>query len=192
MIIDVIKRKNYEYIIIDNFYNKNELIDIQKEIEYLYKFKLGPEHTGTAKKDDKYIKKGNSIWVDNYFPDRKKSKILTLNRKIFIEDIYSKAMQSNLYFTNIKNCNLDSTLLNFYGNDGQYEFHYDKSLITAITMFKIGNFTGGSFCLVDEIIEFKENRLIMFAGCLLHKAEPIVAKTNNYRITMAQFLNHVD
>lgn len=192
MIIEVIKRKNYEYIIIDNFYDENELIEIKKEIEYLSKFKLGPEHTGAAKKDDKYIKKGDSVWVDHYFPDRKKSKILTLNRKIFIEDIYKKAMQSNLYFKNINDCNLDATLLNFYGNDDEYKLHSDKSLITALTMFKMGDFKGGNFCLVDEIIEFKENRLIMFAGCLLHKSKPIVAEPNNYRITMAQFLNYVE
>ncbi len=188
MIIDVIKRKNYEYLIVDNFYNENELIEIKKEIEYLSKFKQGPEYTNSAKDDGEYIKKGEAVWVDDFFKNRSLSKILTLNRKIFIDDIYKEAIQSNLYFNNIKYCDSDTTLLNFYGNDDEYKLHMDKSLITAITMFKMGDFTGGDFCLVDETIEFKENRLIMFAGCLLHQAKPIVAEPNNYRVTIAQFL----
>jgi hypothetical protein len=187
MIIDVIKRKNYEYLIIDNFYNENELIEIKKEIEYLSKFKQGPEYTNSAY-DGEYIKKGKAVWVDDFFKNRNLSKILTLNRKIFIDDIYKEAIQSNLYFNNIKYCDADTTLLNFYGNDDEYKLHMDKSLISAITMFKMGDFTGGDFCLVDETIEFKENRLIMFAGSLFHQAKPIVAEPNNYRVTMAQFL----
>jgi hypothetical protein len=190
MIINIIKRKNYEYIIVDNFYNQDELIDIKNEIEYLSKFKKSPKYTETAKKDNTYIKKGDALWVDDFFIDRTQSKILTLNRKIFIDDIYKKAMESNLYFKNINDCNSDCTLLNFYENNDEYQLHSDQSLITALTMFKIGDFTGGNFNLIDETIEFKENRLIMFAGCLLHQAKPIIAEPNNYRITMAQFLNY--
>ena len=190
MIFNAVKKNNYEYIVIDDFYDDTELIELKEEIDLLLKFKLSPEYTGAAKKENAHIKKGDALWVDYYFSDRSKSKILTLNRKLFEKTVVDQAKEVNLYFSHIDLCNCDWTLLNFYENGGTYKPHTDTSALTAITMFKIGDFTGGDLHVVDDKIEFKENRLIIFPGCLMHEAKPIIAEPNNYRVTMAQFINY--
>lgn len=190
MIFNAVKKNNYEYIIIDDFYDNTELIEIKKEIDLLLKFKLFPEYTGAAKVEKKLIKHGDALWVDYHFSNRSKSKILTLNRKLFEKTVVNQAKEVNLYFSHIDLCNCDWTLLNFYENGGTYKPHTDTSALTAITMFKIGDFIGGDLHVVDDKIEFKENRLIIFPGCLMHEAKPIIAEPNNYRVTMAQFINY--
>jgi hypothetical protein len=46
------------------------------------------------------------------------------------------------------------------------------------------------FSMPDEKIEFKENRMILFPGCIPHETEKITTKPNSYRISMAQFINY--
>jgi hypothetical protein len=190
--INCIKREYFEYIVIDNFYNKNELKEIYKEINFLFNFKLSFEKTLTATSQyGSFLKEGHGLFLDNFYKEnRKKSNILNLNRKLFNKKILKEAKKVNLYFNHLFRCNTDHTLLNFYENNGYYNTHEDASVITAITMFKIGNFKGGNFIINKDEIEFKENRMILFAGCLPHKAKPIFCDKDNYRITTAQFLNY--
>lgn len=190
MIINKIKKENFEYILIDNFYNQFEFNDIKKEINYFLNFKQSPEITDAAfDNNGNYKKKGEGVWIDDYFVNnRDKSAILNLNRKIFDIEIYNEAIKLNLYFKHLKECNKDTTLVNYYSNSNFYEYHIDQSILTAITMFKIGNFEGGNFMINNDEIEFKENRTIIFSGNIPHKANPIICEHNNYRVTMAQFL----
>jgi predicted 2-oxoglutarate/Fe(II)-dependent dioxygenase YbiX len=191
MIINTIKKDNFEYILIDNFYNKDEFDAIQEEIKFLLEHKVSPEFTATAKDNNVLLKKGKGIWVDaHYKEERKKSAILNFNRKLFNTELCEQAKKINLYFGHLLKCTFDATLLNYYSNNDLYEFHTDDSILTSVTMFKIGDFTGGNFILNDEEIEFKENRMIIFSGCIPHKATPIVCEQNNYRITIAQFLSY--
>ena len=57
MIFNAVKKNNYEYIVIDDFYDDTELIEIKKEIDLLLKFKLSPEYTGAAKVEKKLVDK---------------------------------------------------------------------------------------------------------------------------------------
>jgi hypothetical protein len=191
MIINTIKKNNFEYILIDDFYNKDEFDAIQEEIKFLLEYKLSPEFTKTATNNNVLLKKGEALWVDAYYKEeRNKSAILNFNRKLFDIEICNQAKKINLYFKHLLKCNYDSTLLNYYSNNDVYEFHSDSSILTSVTMFKIGNFTGGNFVLNDEEIEFKENRMVIFSGCIPHKSIPVICEKNNYRITIAQFLNY--
>ena len=153
-----------------------------------------PQTVGVAFDENGLPKKDTlGLFLDDYYnEDRNKSNILKLNRKIFSEDILNESLKLNAYFNHIKQCNSDSTLVNYYMNGTNYSSHLDGSCLTCVTFFSLGNFKGGNFCFTDYDIEieFKENRTVIFPGCIKHEAKPIIAEDDNYRISIAQFLNY--
>lgn len=196
MIITPVSKGALNYILIDDFFSENELLIINNELDILKKYSVSPLNpkVHVAMIDNKPLKTNSSLFIDEFFAsNRNESKILTLNRKLFDDKISSIAINSNCFFGSLKNCNFDVTLINYYKINEEYLPHVDRSLLTAITMFKRGEFNGGELCFVDynEIVEFKENRTVIFPGCLKHWAKSIETKDENaLRITMAQFLNY--
>jgi hypothetical protein len=75
MKINIIKKDNAEYIVVDNFYNNNELLAIKKEINYLLQFKVENEILESAEDKNGSKRKGSGLWVDAHFSNRNKSSI---------------------------------------------------------------------------------------------------------------------
>lgn len=194
MNINFIKKNALEYVVIDNFYTKQELKLIYKELHLLLPHAQHANFTNVAKDKNNMPKKnGLGIFLDNFYGnERANSNILQFNRKIFNDELVKKLITFNVFFKHIQNCNIDFTLINYYKDNERYLSHHDKTILTAITTFQIGNFEGGNFCFTDynETIKYKENRCIIFAGCIEHEAKPIIADKNSYRVSMAQFLNY--
>jgi hypothetical protein len=197
MILNSYKKNSTEYIVIDDVYSEYKLNLIKKELISLIPHLKTVEEIKSGYDADKKVYKKNclSLFADiHYAKDRSKSDILTFNRILFCEDIISFAKNVNCFYGHIQKCNRDGTLLNFYQNDEHYTSHTDDSIITAITFIKIGNIKGGGLIFTEEDIkvEFKDNRMIIFAGCLAHNTEPIIATSNSYRVSIAQFLSYIE
>ena len=83
-------------------------------------------------------------------------------------------------------------MVNLYKNGGSYKAHQDMAVMSSVTFFDVGSYTGGEFCFpdYDVRVESKDNWVIIFAGCIKHMAEPIVAEDGNYRVSIANFMNY--
>jgi len=186
MDIQLIK-KPFDYIIIDDFYTAKEKKLVLEEI-------LAVERHGTtAKKSGGHstLKTGSGVFLDILFDKkREQSKILTANRKLFSDEVYTQAIKLNAFFGHLGTCDADSTLINYYNNNEYYGPHKDLTVLSAVTFFGIGSFTGGNFYFdeYDEIVEYKENRLVLFPSCVSHQALPIQCDDNSRRVSIAQFL----
>jgi hypothetical protein len=191
--INLMQAKNLSYIVVDNLYLPEELKQIKVELRALKEYVKSPEETGVAMdKNETPKRNAHGLFLDKHYQDRNSSDILRLNRKLFCEELVVKATEFNQYFYTIRNCNNDSTLINFYGADEEYRPHRDNSALTAITFFSTGNISGGDFEFpeVNEVVPFKENRAVIFPGCVEHAAKQTQAKPGSYRVSMAQFLNY--
>lgn len=193
MNIQPITKGPFNYIVIDDVYSDLEVEVLKKEIKDLKWFSQNPEETGTANDDTGILKTGRGIFIDDHFANnRNASVILRLNRIIFDERILKASEEFNYFFNHIRRCTQDGTLVNFYENGEVYKPHRDFAMITAVTFFSIGDITGGdlSFDEFDEVVEFKENRMVIFPGCALHTAHEVHAEPGNYRVSIAQFLGY--
>ena len=191
--VQFFQARNLTYIVIDNFYSPEELIAFDVEIKELLTKAEPPEKTDTAY--DELVglkKKAMGVWLDGEYKDRSQSALLTANRKLFDPQLADALSVHNVFFKHLSNSNKDGTLLNFYANGDFYTPHIDYSIFTAITMFSIGTFEGGGFAFPEHNVQipFKENRVLIFPGCVTHEAKAITAEPGNYRVTMAQFLNY--
>jgi len=192
MILSIFKKDNIDLAIIDEFYNTNELQEVNKEIKDLYKFKQEASLTNAATDNNKTnkIKTGSGVLLYDYYTDPRQSPIIVYNQKVFTNSYLDKLIEYNINYKHIRKSNLDSILLNYYDNNQYYDSHEDRTLYTVLVLLNIGKFKGGGvyFKEIDKEIEFKENRAIIFPGCVTHKAMPI--QGDGTRVSVAHFISY--
>jgi hypothetical protein len=195
MLIEAKQVKNFSYVVVDDFYDVNELTNIKIELKNLLEYAQNPKDTFTALDENKELKKkGSGLFVDDlYLGQRENSAILTFNRKLFCDEIVNEAVKLNQFFKILHHCDYDRTLVNFYQTGDEYREHRDHCAITAITFFSLGSVTGGDLVFPEsgEVVEFKENRMVIFCGCALHATTPLITEDSSHRVSIAQFLNYL-
>jgi hypothetical protein len=195
MQITNIKNGELDYIIVDDMYSNSELKDIKKELCALLPFTVSPEHVYTAVNEDGTYKKNcKSIRLDSYYKqNRFLSSMLTYNRKIFSKEFNDNLVNFSCFYKHIKCANRDTTLVNYYKSNEKYESHSDDVPFTALTFFELGEVSGGGVIFTEHNIkvDFKNNRTLIFPGCVLHATEPIITNEEGYRVSMAQFIGYI-
>lgn len=182
-----------EYLVVEDFYTKEELWLINREIDFLFtKLKPPTVHSSAVDERNQVIKQNKAILLDNTYADRTVSDILTVNRKTFSREIMDAMKSLHPAFRAVDTCNMDSTLLNYYGANDHYKPHIDASQFTFLTFFvpEDKEYTGGDLMLEGVEIQQKNNMMIGFIGAYEHEVTPIKLKTETSlgRISMTQFL----
>jgi len=184
----------FEYIVIDDMYSEDELKLIWREIDFLTPKMKTPAQTGSAidASNNSYKKNANGLFLDAVYSDRSVSDLLTLNRKLFDEEIINEGKKLHPIFGFMDFCNSDTTLLNHYTNGGYYAPHRDVAVLSSVTFFidDVG-FTGGQFEFTDYNvqIEQKNNRTVLFPSTVRHSVTQVQVPHNGKgRYSMAQFL----
>jgi hypothetical protein len=186
------------YVIIDEVYNEEELQRIYRELEFLYPKLLDPTRTGTATdKNNVPIKKNRGVFLEDLYLLREFSDILTINRKLYTNEVYDELIKASPLFSLIKSLNKDTTLVSYYENSDYYEPHSDSSIITTCTWFfqEPQNFTGGDFILSDYNIRIpvRNNQAIIIFGSIRHEVTEIKmidsSKICSGRFTLSNFIS---
>jgi hypothetical protein len=190
----------FPFLEIKNLYNEEELKLIWQELEFLNCLnKLEPpENTGTALDEKKKValKKNVGLFLDDIYTKRNLSNILTINSKLFSEQILNAFAELSFAYEFIKKTDNDKTLISYYENGGYYKPHEDKSLFTAVTWFfkEPKAFTGGDLYFTDYDIqvEIENNMSVIFPSFIQHAVDKIILKDKNLngygRYAMTQFL----
>jgi hypothetical protein len=193
MVVSFIDLPNNSSIpIVDNFYSEIELKEIKDELKLLSAVAELKVFVNKAAKDeeDNSKQKSNSFFLEDLYDGKRDlSKILKINRKLFSEEVRAKLIEKSLFYEHIFYSNIDTTLLNFYEPTDYYKPHRDTSCFTALTFFKLEDFSGGNLVFPEYEIEIEavENRLVIFPGFVLHGSEEV---TKGIRVSMAQFINY--
>lgn len=190
----VVTKGSLSYILVKNFFDKKVLSEVYDELDRIKPFTKEPDACESATENGEILKTGSGVFVDGLYPNNRESSPILLNcRRLFNNpEIGKKATSKNAVFGHIDKSLKDFTLVNFYTSGQEYKTHADNAAITALTFLKIGNFTGGDFIFPehDELIPFEENTMVIFPGCVPHRAMPISGNKDSYRVSIAQFLNY--
>lgn len=183
---------NFSIAIVDNFYSVSELKEIKDELKLLSAVAELKVFVNKPDRDeeDNSKQKSNSFFLDDlYVNKRDLSKVLNINRKLFSSELKTKLVEKSLFYDHIFHSDFDTTLLNFYGPTDYYKPHRDNSCFTALTFFKLEEFSGGNLVFPEYEIEIEavEDRLVIFPGFILHGSEEV---TKGIRVSMAQFINY--
>ena len=188
MNITSIHKGKLEYFLIDNFYTKDELKDIYEEINVLKEHKTVNNITLASAKGANR----SGVWVYDQYKNYNDSNIIKFNRKIYSDSVCDIIEKENIFNHNLRRSTSDHIIINFYSNDNFYDGHFDSTMFTLIVFLKIGNFKGGELVFVDfdEVINPIENTAVLFTGCIKHKVNKVIAKKNNYRVSISTFINY--
>jgi Rps23 Pro-64 3,4-dihydroxylase Tpa1-like proline 4-hydroxylase len=170
-----------DFLVIDDFYTDDEQVQIWKELDFLtYDRKLmPPEETGTAHDLDtgEALKQNSALFLDGIYARRDLSNILTLNRKLFSPEVISHFDGMDNCFKYIHHTNYDATLISYYEEKDYYKAHTDTSILTYLYWChkEPKKFEGGDLILpeLQEGIQYKNNRLVIFPSWRLHEVTPI-------------------
>ena len=192
-------KEPFGYLVIDDVYSEEELTLIWAEINFLYPKMQPAEVTLSALSEDgTFLKKNKSMFLDTTYANRLVSDILTLNKRVFSQEVREALVDLHPSYANAQTANSYTTLLNYYGDGDSYKAHADMNLYTFVTFFvkEDSDFSGGDFLFSDFgiSVEQKANRVVVFPGCINHQVQPVVLKTEDSfgRFSLAQFLNYVD
>jgi len=180
------KPYEFPYLVVDDYYNEEELIKIWYELGHCRDKLLSPEDSGSAYNIDnrgkrEYLKTNASLWIHESI---EYSLIRECTKKTFdilndVKDQQKEYSKSTWFFKNLythSNC----TLVSYYENSEYYKSHYDHAVITVLTWLYVEpkKFKGGdlTFTDYDITIECINNRTIMFPSLIRHEVDPIIMR----------------
>lgn len=193
-----------DFLVIDDFYTDEEQVEIWKELDFLtYDRKLfPPEDSGAAHDSEtgEVLKKNSALFLDSIYAKREFSNIMVVNRKLFSDEVKSNFVGMDNCFRYIQNSNFDATLVSYYEQSDYYKPHTDSAMLTYLYWChkEPKAFSGGDLVLpeLDEGIQYKNNRLVIFPSWRLHEVTPIKMNDDDYepysgngRYCITNFLN---
>jgi len=198
----------YPYILIDEFYDKEEEKLIWQELEF-YSGKFLVENKDTTKgvsaadETGKSLNSSQRLYLDEVYGQKNRhiSNILNVYGKILGKEII-KAVNDNMpTATILSNSNRDTSQISYYDSGDFYDAHVDLYGYSVMVWFfkKPKRFDGGDFVLSesDTLIECKHNRLIMIPSYYLHSVTPIKMEKKykdkglgRYTLTHFYFFRH--
>lgn len=196
-------------IVKDNFLTKEELTPVINETYILLKQLRSGKYSSPAREEDGTPRKENrALGYQTYYSDADKFSptVQTLNRKIFHENLYEE-FDSPIMRGLQRSVGWVGNMISYYENGDHYKPHFDGSFITGLYWFDVKprKFTGGEFCLYEEIdgdkltepliIEPLHNRFIAFPSCQFHAVKPVILdkqwENQGYgRIAVSIFCGH--
>ncbi len=190
----------FEYYSCDDFFTDKELSEIWQEI-YMA-FENGwfvHDEKSSAKNYEGEVKSFRFAYWPNEIPtwSGKNSAIMKHVSKIFGEH-QSKYSDSCFAARSIDACHRHNCVVNYYHDHGIYNPHMDDAIHTAVYFLKTNyaDFTGGEFVLteIDETIEFKNNKVVLFPSQAGHGVKPVHLKGKDApwgagRFAITQFIS---
>ena len=186
----------FPYIIIDDYYNNDELTLIWEEINFLKnKLVSSLEPISNSPKDfyGNNLKHNSLAYLDNTYINRGVSNILRINEKFIINDFEILRNHQHWFFKNVKP-NIYYTSLSYYKDNDYYLPHWDECTVSSLTwLYKEPKaFTGGdlNFPDYDLTVKIKNNKTIIFPSCIKHQVFPVKMNDtidNTGRYCISQF-----
>ena len=176
--------KVFPYLVVDNFYSRNEQKLIWEELTHHQdkdNFKIDDPMRFTYAKDKKTKKplsNSKRIYLDSIYKDnRNRSNILTVYRKIISPSVRKAYRNTTPSWRIFEITNRDQSLVSYYENKQGYKAHFDQFMHSALVWFykKPKRFKGGdlTFNQPNKIVECKHNRLVLFPSYYLHSIDEV-------------------
>lgn len=187
-------------VVIDNFYNEDQLKDIMIELKFLTRkdVLVGPENLSTAENAHGSASTKTGVFLENVYKQWEHSPLIKHSRDNLVKpEVVNKLQEFNSLYRILYWLNSRSHLLSYYENSSYYSPHRDDTVFTVLNWFhsEPKKFTGGDMKLftlhpTDDIknfnnsmvanIEFKHNRVVILAGCTFHEVTKISSDDDNF------------
>ena len=181
-----------KFIVVDNWYNSEELKSVWKELDFHAQTQELPRAsenltiTGVDKTKSGYVSQAHCyrIYLDSFYTREKRniSPILNGTKKFINKDIHKKISKIRMG-RQFPETNSDSTMTSYYEDGDHFVSHFDVFQFTVlIWLYKEPKgFEGGDLIFDDwgKKVEIKNNRMVLFPSYYLHRVDKIKMKTKD-------------
>lgn len=182
--------KDDKFIVIDNWYNKEELEAVWKELDFHGQTQNLPRAnenltiTGVTQDMSGYVSQAECyrIYLDGFYTPQKRniSPILNGTKKFVNKEMFKKIAKIRMG-RQFPETNGDSSMISYYEEGDHFLSHFDVFQFTAIIWLykEPKGFEGGDLIFDDwdKRVEIKNNRMVFFPSYYLHKVDKIKMKT---------------
>jgi len=173
----------FPHLIVENFYNEKELELVWEELRFLTKpDKLLPpkDYGGVEGYTD-----AKALCLDSEYTHRSISNILTVNRKIFDNQILEPFMKIHDCCGEAANSNYDITKVRYYHDGDRYDAHIDRIFhFLAFSYFykEPKKFTGGEleFPKYNYELTCENNSIIIMPSWVQHGVKKVSIADSDY------------
>jgi hypothetical protein len=202
--IEILYHKDpFEYFLIPNFFNQEELKGVRTELEYIKSteaFTDKQEALGTSEKEGiGYIAKRQGVFLHNFFNSnnfRSISHIYKGLKKIYEKSLMDEVCKQSTYTKLLRLTNYDSVLISNYKHGDVYSSHCDLSIFTVLVyVWDKKTFIGGDLVFKDYDfkIEPHNNLAVIFPGLENHEVTEIISTDGDMqgykRTCISMFIN---
>lgn len=178
------ENKIYPFLVIDDWYNKEEEKIVWKELDYFYSCNIFHKaEENCAEENGTKLAKNNRLSYDLIFKKMEYSYINKMLYKVQNKNFHSIVENTMPIGKQFKNTNWSNTFINYYENNDFYKSHYDYSIFTMLIFFyKLPKkFFGGDiyFEESDITVDCKHNTMLLFPGYYYHKVNEILMDKEN-------------
>ena len=188
--------EHFPYMIIDNYYDEEELRLIWEELNFLsypHKLRRATEDGGGARDENTHelLKHNFYRYLDGIYTDRSLSNILTVNRKLFDDDCKILRQHPHWFFQNVV-FNNDYTQVGYYEDNDEYGQHWDWATTTSLTWLyrEPKRFIGGDLFLGYEKIKVEciNNRTLIFPSMIRHSVNKIQMQSEHQNKRLGRYV----
>jgi len=191
----------FPHVIIDDFYDEEELKKIFREIDFLFpKVKSSGMSLGTGIDivSGEPLSSGHALCLDKFFNDRQSSDIVQITDKVFLPELLLTIRDVHPLYGHVEHLNVSNTKLKYYNDKDKYKSHMDYARFTFLSWFckEPKLFEGGDLVFQqfnNYKIDFKNNRAVFFCGAVYHESTPLKfnkdAKEDSGKFVVTKFLD---
>tara|TARA_R110000744_G_scaffold289824_1_gene400638 strand:+ start:266 stop:889 length:624 start_codon:yes stop_codon:yes gene_type:complete len=167
------------FVIVDDFFNGFESEQLLAELEFVRPHLSGSGETGGAVSlvDGSNLKLNNSMWLNDFFSDPKKSTVYNLTRQFYDPDLLFEIGQETWIMRYLENYPAaDALQILYYEQNSSYDTHLDRAFLTYLywTHKEPKKFEGGDLVLEeDSRVEYRKNRLVIFPSPTKHRVTSV-------------------
>ena len=192
----------FPLVVIDNFYNEQDMEEIWDELNFLChprKMK-SPEDTGGAREVDsdgsmKQKKSNRGIFLSDAYTNQFISNIVPCTERLFENNFALFKNHPSWWFQNI-NLPSSTVLFSYYENGDFYKAHADEFVATMLVWFykEPKKFEGGDLEFPDyetadgiPKVEVRNNRILIFPSIIRHAVTTISMKEEDMGKKLGRF-----
>ena len=187
----VVDNKRFPYLLVDDFYTPDEYNLIFEELESfqdIFEYDDSPELQRVLTNSDTDIDFKNNLnglsnktrlFLDRTYKNRREESAIlsTYIDKIYTDEIIDAYKQTTPASASFLHTNSDYTQISYYEDGDTYVEHFDSVLHTCLIYMhkEPKRFTGGNLIFTEsnQIINFKNNRLVIFPSYYMHAVNEV-------------------
>jgi hypothetical protein len=172
-------------------FNEEEYREMWQELSFLCQDELlidSKEAGGAVNKEGQLLRVNRGLPIESIYENPEESSIYRITRKkLFDKNFLEKLIEYHEAYNYLLYPTKETNLINHYMDNHKYDYHRDRCVFTAITIYHYEEkrYNGGMLMIDGVEYDLQPRDLLIFPSYLLHAVTPIEMKPDTPKDNMS-------